>query len=316
MHLSWGAATDVGKVRRLNEDSHLEVPGAFVVADGMGGHQAGDVASRLTIEAVQALLAGGVPDVATIGSVVQLANDSVRSHAGDAGQHGMGSTLVGAFVVRNADEESIVVVNVGDSRCYALIDGRLSQVTRDHSHVQELVDAGVITADAAATHPERNVVTRAIGIEDVVAGDFYVLPTVPRARLLLCSDGVSGELAFDEMSALLSSVEHPVEAAGALIAAVLEGRAADNATAIVVDVVRDEDPQPEAAADVDVTGPRPAVAIDPEITAPAPRPLPPPTAADAAPDGLISSVPMPPPAGTATPPPAAEANHIIDDVPR
>jgi protein phosphatase len=256
--------------------------------------------------------------VATIGSVVELANASVRAHAGEAGQLGMGSTLVGAFVVRNADEESIVVVNVGDSRCYTLIDGRLSQVTRDHSHVQELVDAGLITPDAAANHPERNVVTRAIGIEELVAGDFYVLPTVPRLRLLLCSDGVSGELGFDAMASVLSSVEHPVAAAEALIASVLEGRAADNATAIVVDVQRtDTATAVTAGDDIDVTGPRPVVAVDPEITAPAPRPLPPPSPGTAAVSALISVVPNSP--AFSAPPasrPVAEANSIIDDVPR
>ncbi|MGB8860941.1 MAG: protein phosphatase 2C domain-containing protein [Ilumatobacteraceae bacterium] len=289
--LTWGAVSDVGKVRRLNEDSYLEAPGAFVVADGMGGHQAGDVASRLTIEAVQSLLADGVPDVESIASVVQLANASVRSHADTAGQHGMGSTLVGAFVVRNADEDSIVVVNVGDSRCYSMRDGLVTQLTRDHSHVQELVDSGEISADAAVTHPERNVVTRAIGIEDVVAGDFFVLPAVDRLRLLLCSDGVSGELGFDAIGSVLAAHADPLDAAQALIAAVLEGRAADNATAIVVDVRRSDLVSEAMVDDPDVTGPRPRVAVDPEITAPVPRQAFPPPTPDAVRVEVISTVP-------------------------
>ena len=309
LELEWGAATDVGKVRRLNEDSYLVTPGAFVVADGMGGHQAGDVASRLTIEAVEGLLAEGLPDVSAIGSVVTRANSSVRSHAGSVDREGMGSTLVGAFVVRNADEDSIVVVNVGDSRCYSVVDDVVAQITKDHSHVQELVDAGSIAADAAATHPERNVVTRAIGIEEVVAGDFFVLPSVERMRLLLCSDGVSGELTLEEITCVLTTVADPSEAAAALISSVLEGRAADNATAIVVDVRRILTLGTETENELEVTGPRPAVTmVDPEDTAPLSAP-------PGTPEDLISDVPATEPAReqmhaeTAT-------NTIIDDVPR
>jgi len=309
MELSWGAATHVGKVRRLNEDSYLDAPGAFVVADGMGGHQAGDVASRLTIEAVQAMLAEGLPDVGTIASLVQRANASVRVHAGSDGQRGMGSTLVGAFVVQNADEESIVIVNVGDSRCYSLIDGVVAQITTDHSLVQELVDAGEITPEAAVSHPERNVVTRAIGIEDVVAGDFFVLPALPHVRLLLCSDGVSGELSESRIAGILTSLSDPAEAADALVAAVLEGRAADNATAIVVDVGRTAAIAFGLDDGLDVTGPRPvAVLPDPEVTAPLPR-FPPPSTP------MISAVPGAEKAAAASSVPA-EANIVIDDVPR
>lgn len=309
MEITWGAATDVGKVRRLNEDSFLDVLGAFVVADGMGGHQAGDVASRLTIEAVKDMLAEGRPDVGTIASLVQRANDSVRTHAGSAGQHGMGSTLVGAFVVQNADEESLVIVNVGDSRCYSLVDGIVSQVTVDHSLVQELVDAGEIPPEAAATHPERNVVTRAIGIEDVVAGDFFVLPPLPHVRLLLCSDGVSGELSADRLAELLTTLDDPMDVAVALIAAVLEGRAADNATAIVVDIRRSDVAVLDELNGLDVTGPRPMVALhDPDVTAPLPG-FPPPSTP------LISAVP-----GAEGEVPTAsltvEDTVIIDDVPR
>ena len=321
MVISSGAATDVGKIRRLNEDSYLDVPGAFVVADGMGGHQAGDVASRLTIEAVAAMLSEGVPDVSTISSLVQRANSSVRAHAGAEGQHGMGSTLVGAFVVRNADEDSLVVVNVGDSRCYSLVDGIVAQVTTDHSLVQELVDAGEILPEAAATHPERNVVTRAIGIEDVVAGDFFVLPALPRVRLLLCSDGVSGELADEQLAEILSTVADPADAAAALIVAVLAGRAADNATAIVIDVVRMSDVSADEGSEPDVTGPRPVVAFpDPEITAPIahlqqPAQAPPGPTAPPPVTPLISAVPG---AADDEVPVAdpAEMSIIIDNVPR
>ena len=303
LELAWGVATHVGKARLLNEDSYLAEPGAFLVADGMGGHQAGDVASRLTVEAVRDLLSQEVPDISIIGDVVQRANDTVRLHATESGHEGMGSTLVGAFLVRNADEDSVVIVNVGDSRCYALIDEVLHQVTKDHSHVQELVDSGEIAAETAATHPERNVVTRAIGIEDLVAGDFFVVPPLRRVRLLLCSDGVSGELTDQRMAEVLIANEHPDGAAEALIAAVLEGRAGDNATAIVIDMTRASlDP---AGPPADVTGPRPSRDADASITGPRPK------APAFRPPEMIADVPIVPSVHEST-----QVNDVIDDVPR
>ena len=300
-----GASSITGKVRRHNEDSFLCIPGAYVVADGMGGHKAGDVASQLTIAAVAEWLAEGVPDITEMPTVVVRANDAVRGHAGDAGQHGMGSTLVGAFVVRNADEDSIVVVNVGDSRCYVLIDQTLEQLTTDHSFVQELVDAGDLTPEAAAVHPDRNVVTRAIGIEPVVAADFFVVPPVRAARLMLCSDGISGELSMDRIHHLLSTTPDPSVAAEALTMAVLEGMARDNATAVVVDIVR-TDVVAAVVEDVDITGPR----VRPEIDDVADE-------ADAGVAGesdghVIATVPM---SSVAVPSVPTFATDLIDEVP-
>lgn len=269
MTLTWGAATDLGKVRLLNEDAHLAKLGAFVVADGMGGHKAGDVASRLVIEAINDLIGSATPDISSIEEVVRSANRSVRAYASEAGTEGMGSTLVALFVVKNADQESLIVVNVGDSRCYTLVDGVLTQITKDHSHVQELVDNGVITVDEAKLHRDRNIVTRAIGIEDIVAGDFFVLPSSAGMRVLLCSDGVSGELSSERISELLGESPSPAEAADALIRAVLEGRAADNATAVVVDAHRLLLIGEVLATGTEVTGPRPKRRFDdPDITAP------------------------------------------------
>ena len=152
-------------------------------------------------------------------------------------------------------------------------------------------------------------VTRAIGIEDVVAGDFFVLPALPNVRLLLCSDGVSGELSSRQIEEILTTLSHPAKAAEALIAAVLEGRAADNATAIVVDVSRAATPESVVDDGLEVTGPRPVVILpDPEVTAPLPR-FPPPSSP------LISAVPGAEEAAPASPVPA-EASIIIDDVPR
>jgi len=251
-----GAATTVGRVRRHNEDALLNVAGAYVVADGMGGHQAGDVASALTVEAVAAMLAGGVPRITAVTSMIRDANASVRHHAETTGQLGMGTTLVGAFVVQNADEYSVVIANVGDSRCYSLRGGVFSQVTTDHSHVQELVSSGSLTAEEARHHKDRNVVTRAVGVDPVVSADYSVSDPSTRERFMLCSDGVSGELDDDVLRQLLTEHSDPQVAADAVIAAVLEGRAADNATLIVVDFESvGAVLAPPAVHEVDVTQP-------------------------------------------------------------
>ena len=255
-----GGATDVGKVRKVNEDSYLVAPGIVAVADGMGGHRAGDVASRMTIDACAELVTGEPLPIAAVEQLVSKANALVRAHAVEQDSMGMGSTLVGAVLVDNAGEDSLVVFNVGDSRCYATIDdGPLVQLTIDHSVVQEMVDSGEISAEEARSHAHRNVVTRAIGIEDFVAADFVVAPTGDRVRLFFCSDGVSGELSDAEIHRLLLEPGTPEEIASSVIDAVLQGSAKDNATAVVLDVIRtvsDLVDDQGASAD-DATGPRP-----------------------------------------------------------
>jgi PPM family protein phosphatase len=258
--LTWGASTDTGKVRKINEDSFLAEPGLFVVADGMGGHQAGDVASRLTVEACQAA-AGQVPLL--LDQVVALVTESnrrVREHADENGTDGMGTTLVGLVVIDNAGSDSLLSFNVGDSRCYmSSIDG-LAQITRDHSVVQEMVTAGEITEEEALHHRERNVVTRAIGVEAYVAADFVVIPRVSPARILLCSDGVSGELTEAQIAEILASNDPPGEVAETVVRNVLLGRAADNATAVVIDIEWAELPTEIDSRHPDViTGPRPTL---------------------------------------------------------
>lgn len=235
LRLSWACTTHVGKVRKVNEDSLLARPGAFVVADGMGGHRAGDVASRLAIAAVERLLSDDPISVDVLPALVREANEIVRAEARLSDHLGMGSTLVGLFVVDNGGDEELAVVNVGDSRCYRVEDGRLHQITRDHSHVQDLVEAGAITAEQAHSHPERNVITRAIGAEAVVAGDYYFLTRLAESRLLLCSDGLLGDVDHAELELILLGSTTPNGAADSLLEAALRGRAADNITLVVVD---------------------------------------------------------------------------------
>lgn len=257
--LSWAARTDVGKVRSVNEDDLLVAEGLFLVADGMGGHAAGDVASRLTVDTFSACVGSELLPMSELSRVIDTANATVFNHASEHRCEGMGSTLVGAALTDTGTTAELVVFNVGDSRCYVTDRRSLRQVTRDHSEVQELVDAGQISPEQARTHPNRNVVTRAIGIERNVTADFVVLGAVRRRRLLLCSDGVSGEVPFTELERILTDDQStPDEAADRLMSIVLAGRAPDNATLIVVDVERPgwvED-------DTEVTGPRPRAVLE------------------------------------------------------
>lgn len=328
--LRWGAVTNTGKIRRLNEDAMLAAPGVFVVADGMGGHAAGDVASKLTIEAFAEIVTGGALEISVIAQVVSDANQRVRDFADEHTLEGMGATLVGVLLVDNAGEDSLVVFNVGDARCYVLSNGKLSQLTSDHSLVQEMVDQGELHASQARSHPQRNVVTRAIGIDPSVAADFVIAPSVGSVTLLLCSDGVHGELSDDRIAELLGRSDDPQLTAVAIIDAVLEGRAADNATAVVIDVIRRDFAAGIGSQDeIEVTGPRPnAAGIETTwpkpVRMPAPSVLtiqPPPASAESTdvdekswPDearGLIDVVPdSPEPAQNSGP------NTLIDIVPR
>jgi len=265
----WAAATDVGKRRQVNEDSYGAFDGLFVVADGMGGHAAGDVASKLAVAVVERY-ADLVPlSLEQVSELVAEANGVVRNHALTDGPDGMGTTMVGVAAIDNAGEPGLAVFNVGDSRCYELVDGVARRVTTDHSLVQELVDAGTISEGEAETHPERNVVTRAIGIEDKVAADFVVLDPTRVTRLLLCSDGVSGELRSDELSNILGTDGSPDAVAEMMIGDVLQRAARDNATVIVIDV---DSSQLDAEANIGLTGPRRVVNDDMAVTGPRPTP--------------------------------------------
>jgi protein phosphatase len=227
-----GAATAVGHRRRHNEDAVLCGPHWFVVADGMGGHLAGDVASAV---AVAEFASRTTPPISVdeIHRAVTSANVAVSSRAHADGTVGMGTTIVGATVVGPADSASVAVFHVGDSRCYRLLDGELALLTTDHSHVQELVDSGRITASDTASHPLRNVVTRALGQHADIAADII---TIDRpGRLLLCSDGLSSELDARSIGRVLAGVGHPQVAADRLVELALAGAARDNVTALVVD---------------------------------------------------------------------------------
>lgn len=267
--------THVGRVRSLNEDSVLDTAPFFLVADGMGGHEHGEVASGMVVAMVPSLLAGRPVSAASVRVAIEECNRRVHLEGG--GGRGMGTTITGVVVASDTHRPSLILVNVGDSRTYRVRDGVLEQLSIDHSRVQELFQVGAISAEQMSTHPERNVITRAVGIEPLVSPDVATVHPVPGDRFLVCSDGLSGELSAAEIAQCLA---HPLPslAAQALLDAVLATPARDNISAIVVDVVSVQ--PPSVADDLDRTDPRgrPLPAPADEDTKPRSAPeLPPPT---------------------------------------
>lgn len=240
-----GAASDVGLVRQVNEDAFLVAPPVFVVADGMGGHEGGDVASRIVVEEFGALAEGECYDprrgaetvVATLARVQARILEYAEAQRSSRSRWYAGTTAVVALLVEDADGPKWLLANLGDSRVYRLNDGVLDQISVDHSVVQELVDSGQITAEEAATHPERHVITRALGSPDGAEPDFFLMPLPSAERLLLCSDGVTGMLDDEQVGAILLDTHDPRDAADRLVRAAVEAGGRDNATAVVVDVV-------------------------------------------------------------------------------
>jgi protein phosphatase len=252
VELHHGAASDVGLVREVNEDAFLVAPPVFVVADGMGGHDRGDVAARIVVEQFAALAETGYdqgqgPEAVT--ATLQACQDRIAAYDAEhraAGEHDFsaGTTAVVALLIEQPSaaaggpaEPMWLLANLGDSRVYRFNDTVLEQVSVDHSVVQELVDAGTITAADAASHPQRHVITRALGGQGSVQADFFVLPLAGAERLLLCSDGVSGMIDDAAIADILARTSDPRDAADRLVAAAVAAGGRDNATAVVVDVV-------------------------------------------------------------------------------
>lgn len=241
VELHHGAATDVGSVRDTNEDAFLVAPPVFVVADGMGGHEAGDVASRIVVEEFAALAERGYDATqgpAAVAGTLESAQRRIRDHAGEhAGARSPGTTVVAALLVDDEGTPSWLLVNLGDSRIYAVMDGRLRRVSTDHSVVQELVDAGQITEAEAAEHPDRHVITRALGGPRLEPADQFLVAVDDVDRLLLCTDGITGLVDDATIAEVLADAPDPRDAADRLVAEALRAGGDDNATAVVVDVV-------------------------------------------------------------------------------
>ncbi len=270
-----GTATDVGQVRSNNQDSQLLVAGnsLYGVADGMGGHQGGEVASAIAVE-----LTGQhatEPTLESLKQAVRLANRAIFEKAGsDRDLHGMGTTLVAIQLVASPDGDEVAWVNVGDSRVYLLRDDRLVQLSHDHSLVEDLVRDGQLTADEAAVHPQRNILTRALGIDLDVAVDGATVLPFTGDRFLLCSDGLFNEVSEDQMASVLRRLADPTEASEELVRLANEGGGRDNITVVVVEVVDDGGRAAAASAALadDPTRVLSAVPVVP-ITQPADEPL-------------------------------------------
>jgi len=233
-----GVRTDVGHQRSLNEDAYLYGQRVWVVADGMGGHAAGDVASRLAVQSLRELDDGSALDPAQVSAAVARANAAVIDHGLDHPESlGMGTTVTGLVEVLVDGVPHWAVFNVGDSRVYRFTAGDLRRATVDHSEVEELLIEGLIDADEARTHPARHIITRSVGMHPAPDVDLWVLPQVSGERFLLCSDGLTSELDDAEIAAVLTAHRDPGEAASALVDAVLATEARDNVTVLVVDVV-------------------------------------------------------------------------------
>lgn len=243
--LAWGAATDAGRVRTGNEDAYVAEPMIFGVADGMGGHQAGEVASAIAAATLRDRLSGGANTVDVAVAAVVEANAAIFQGAhNNVEQRGMGTTLTALAVLTTPDAAPrFALLNVGDSRTYVVRNGRLRRVSIDHSYVQELVSTGHITELEARNHPRRNIVTRALGIEPTVRVDTWVLPLVKGDRYLLCSDGLVDEVEDTDIAALLLEFTDPQAAAEALVARANDNGGRDNTTVLVVDVLEGDEPQ-------------------------------------------------------------------------
>lgn len=247
---AWGSATDTGRVRQANEDSLLAVDGLFAVADGMGGHKAGEVASHLAIETLQDEFGAAGTDVLV--TAVQQANRAlVDRSADDPELTGMGTTLCAMALVDAEGRDAIAVVNVGDSRLYLMSDGELTQVTEDHSLVATLERQGRLSRAEAAVHPQRNILTRALGIDANVMVDSWEILPVIGDRYLICSDGLFNEVDDNRLAATLRRLADPVEAAKELVRLANEAGGRDNITCVVVDVVDDSGRDPATTSSSD-----------------------------------------------------------------
>jgi len=238
---SWGAASDIGLTRAHNEDALFAQFPIFVVADGMGGHAAGEIASSIASRHMGALATEDALTIDRISKTIQRANEAIVVAAQEADElRGMGTTIVGITLVEDRDQELWLVFNVGDSRLYRLFNDELELVTTDHSEVQELVDEGAISVSDAKHHAHRNVITRALGLEPSVEPDFWLLPPAPGERFLLCSDGLTTELEDEEIAVVLGSEENPTVAASRLVEQAVSSGGRDNVTVVVIDVVASE----------------------------------------------------------------------------
>jgi len=278
----------------VNEDALLAYPPVFLVADGMGGHDAGDLASRIAVEEFAQLAGQPAATSDDVHACFSRTSTRIRSEF-TRGRQG-GTTVAGVAVTEHDGGWYWLVFNVGDSRVYRWSEGTLTQVSVDHSVVQELIESGELTAVAARRHPERHVLTRALGTGEPPEPDYWLLPAGAEDRLLICTDGLTRELTDDEVAQVLALVHDPQEAAARLVQDALERGGRDNVSAVVVDVASATVPE-----QTHTTAPRSAPDLGPHLW-----------------DEMLNGATLPrsaaAPAGTSTPfPPAAAPDDAQED---
>jgi protein phosphatase len=270
IEVRWGSATHAGCVRTQNQDATLCGPELFVVADGMGGHAAGDVASGIAISELSATGDQHPICADDVIASIRRANRTIfEAAAADPTRAHMGTTVAGVALVR---DHRVLVFNVGDSRVYRWHEASLRQVSSDHSVIGELLAAGEIGAEDAGAHPQRHVVTRALGVSTDVDIDSWILEAIPGDRFLVCSDGLTNEITDAELTAWVAgSGADPQRAVEALLHAALDRGARDNVSILLVEIAGVDVAADATEANED-TNPRLVVAEPPRGMQPAGSP--------------------------------------------
>jgi protein phosphatase len=236
LRLAWAAATDTGHRRQANEDSYVIQLPVFAVADGMGGHSAGDLASAAVVTRLAEAATGDFIGTDAVDRALDLATEDIDVVSVDR-ELGVGTTATGAILTLDDGNVFFGVFNVGDSRVYAFANDVLRQVTVDHSVVQEMVDAGMINREQADHHPDSNIITRAVGFGAPPSADYWMVPLETGVRLLVCSDGLTKELNDERLRLYLAAGLPPQETVDALVDAALSAGGRDNVTTVIVDVL-------------------------------------------------------------------------------
>lgn len=240
LNISWDGLTDIGRIREHNEDSFSQLSfgekSLFVVADGMGGHDAGEVASRIAVETVcEEIRKGAKTDTDPQGLIeraVQQANNEVRREGANK-KSDMGTTLCVTLIA----DDTAYVANVGDSRAYWIENGSITQITEDHSLVAKLVAAGKLTKEEARGHPRSNLLYRTVGNDEIVKVDIFQVELKKGGSLLLCSDGLWGEVADEEIHKVFAAGSDAKNACARLVRMAIENGGKDNVTAVVVKII-------------------------------------------------------------------------------
>jgi len=242
---SYATLSDIGRVRTHNEDSVLAQPPLFVVADGLGGHEAGEVASSIAVETLRDH-APRRPDAKALARAVKAANrEVIRAAREGFGRQGMGTTMTAAIV----EGTHIAIAHVGDSRAYLLSAGELSRVSEDHSMVADMIRRGELSEAEARYHPNRSIITRALGTDPNMIADTYEVEAQPGDRLLLCSDGLTAMLEDAAIAETLAAYRDPAIAARMLVDAANDAGGHDNVSVVIVDIAGDGKNRPGSMVD-------------------------------------------------------------------